>query len=136
MCVCVYRFPPFTLFTLHWQLLLFTKITFLPFCSCQLLKTHSGTNVRKLIQKGQTKQGDCLKCHNKTLCLIGRRVGGWVGRRRGEEREGNTAESVKPQKCCECAMPFIPLQVQAGCIIKNRCCGRMYAPHSCSQGDY
>lgn len=79
--MCVYRFPPFTLFTLHWQLLLFTKITFLPFCSCQLLRTHSGTNVRKLIQKGQTKQGDCLKCHNKTLCLIGRRVGGQAERR-------------------------------------------------------
>ena len=27
---------------------------------------------------------------------------------------------------CLCA--FVPLQVEAGCITENRCCGRMYAP--------
>lgn len=52
--------------------------------------------------------------------MFNRQTGGQVGRQAGsEEREGNTAESVKPQKCCECAVPFIPLQVQAGVSLRT-----------------
>lgn len=59
--IYVYRFPPFTLFTLHWQLLLFTKITFLPFLFLSAAEDAFRHKCEKTHPKGPNKAGRLFK---------------------------------------------------------------------------